>query len=108
VASTPRIASLAVLALAAAACSRTMGEEDCQMVATNLREVWSAEAQKATTGDEPDAEKATAVVKSEGDRLVADWLSECKQELQGRRVDPKELDCLLAARTIDAVQRCAP
>jgi len=84
-----------------------MTEEDCQKVAANMREVWAAESKKAAPADGPAAEKAAAVIKAEGERLVGDWTVECKKELQGRRVDPKEMDCLMKAKSIEQINKCA-
>lgn len=98
---------LAIAAIVVAGCGKTMGEDDCRSVASSMREVWSSEAQKVADPAAPGADRAQGVIKSEGDKLVADWLAECQQELQGRRVDSKEMDCLLAAKTVQAIHDCA-
>ena len=87
-------------------CGRTVTEADCNKIKDNMREAWSAEAKRAK-GDGPGAEKAEAVIKSEGDRLTVDWMAECKKELMGRRVEPKEMDCILGARTIAEINKCS-
>jgi hypothetical protein len=38
--------------------------------------------------------------------MQQEWLAQCKRELEGRKVDPREVECLLAAKTIDAIQQC--
>ena len=103
--STLRLALPAVLLVVG--CGKTMTDDDCQKVAGTMRQVWLAEAQKAALTEGPAAEKAQAVVRSEAEKLVTDWSAECKKELQGRRVDPKEMDCLLHAKSIVDVHHCA-
>lgn len=95
------------LGLLVAGCGKTMTEDDCNKVAANMRDVWSAEAKKAAPAEGPAAEKASVVIKSEGEKIVGDWLLECKKELMGRRVDPKEMDCLLGAKSIAEINKCA-
>lgn len=96
----------AVLATATAACDRTVKKDDCERVGTHMRKVWDGEARGAAPKDEPANDKAVAVIKSEGDRMSRDWTEQCKKELEGQRVDDGELECLLAAQTIAAVQEC--
>src|SRR5262245_2938770 len=93
--------------LAVAGCGRTMTEEDCQKVASNMRTVWDAESKKAAPADGVPPERAAAVIKAEGERLVNDWTVECKKELMGRRIDPKELDCLADAQSIEQINKCS-
>ncbi len=113
-------ASLILLLLATAAgCGRTVSEGDCTQIKENMRTAWSAEAKKATPPDpggrdgEPGrgspnpSERSAAVIRSEGDKLANDWMSECKRELMGRRVEPKEMDCLLSAKTIGDINKCS-
>ena len=87
-------------------CGRTVAEDDCVKIRENMRAAWDAEAKKAQT-DGPGAEKATGVVKIEGEKLSTDWMAKCKKELMGRRVDPKEMDCLLKAKSIAQINKCA-
>jgi hypothetical protein len=89
-----------------AGCGRTVSEADCTQIKENMRAAWSAEAKKAAP-PEGAADKAAAVVRAEGDKLTADWMAECKKELMGRRVEPKEMDCLLRAKTIADINRCS-
>jgi hypothetical protein len=96
-----------VMALALVGCGRTVSEDDCTHIRDNMREAWAAEAKKATPTDPTGAEKASGVVKAEGERLVNDWMAECKNELMGRRVEPKEMDCLLQAKTLAAINKCS-
>ncbi len=93
--------------LSALGCDKTMNEGDCSAVAANMRKVWDEEAKKAAAPDAPGAEKAAAVIQAEGQRMVDGWMAECKQELEGRRVDKKEIECLLAATTVDGMGKCA-
>src|SRR4051812_2980229 len=95
------------LSTALLGCGKTVTDEDCKKISDNLREIWQSESQKASVTQEPRSDKAAAVIKTEGDKLVAEWSAECKKELEGRRVDPKEVDCLLAARTIEQVNQCS-
>jgi hypothetical protein len=102
-----------VVLFAAAGCGRSVTEDDCVKIKDNMREAWAAEAKKAAPADTagPEAaarnEKASAVVKSEGDRLVNDWMAECRKDLIGRRAEPKEMDCLLHAKTIAQITKCS-
>jgi hypothetical protein len=106
-------ASLALVAAAAAGCGRTVNEDDCVKIRDNMRDAWAAEAKKAAPADTagPDAaartEKASAVVKSEGERLATDWMTECRKDLIGRRAEPKEMDCLLRAKTLSQITKCS-
>lgn len=105
----PIRAALAACGLAsvlAAGCGRKVSEADCQKVADHLGEVWSAEAKKEAT-DGPGRDKASDVIRQEGERLTRDWMDECKKDLVGKRVEAKELECLLAAGTMADIQKCA-
>jgi len=100
--------------LAVAGCGRTVTEADCTQIKDNMRAAWSAEARKATPADPANAggtpgvaERSAAVIRSEGDKLVTDWMSECRKELMGRRVEPKEMECLLQAKTIGDINKCS-
>lgn len=95
-----------LFALVLCGCGRTVTEDDCVKIKDNMREAWAAETKRATENG-PAPEKATAVVKAEGEKLVGDWMAECKRELMGRRVDPKEMECLLKARTIAEINKCS-
>jgi hypothetical protein len=100
------VAALVACGLAAAGCGRKVAEADCRKVADHLGEVWTAEAKKEET-DGPGREKAVDVIRQEGERLTREWMDECKKDLVGKRVEPKELDCLLATKTMADIQRCA-
>jgi hypothetical protein len=91
---------------ACTACGQTVSEDDCVKIKENMREAWAAESKKAA-GEGAGVEKASAVIKSEGEKLVTDWMVECKKELMGRRVDPKEMDCLLKAKTLTGINKCS-
>jgi hypothetical protein len=104
-----RLPSLLVVlaAVALGGCGRTMTDDDCKKVADNMLTVWQAEAKKSAPESGPGVEKAAAVIKSEGEKLVGEWSAECKKELVDRRVDPRELDCLLGAKSIEQINKCA-
>lgn len=93
--------------IVAAGCGRTMSDEDCKQIGDHLREVWANEAKGAAPPDGPAADRANGAIKSEGERLGTDWAAECKKELLGRRVDAREVDCLLKAKTIAEVSKCS-
>jgi hypothetical protein len=95
-----------LLGLLVAGCGRKVSEADCRKVAEHLGEVWTAEAKKEET-DGPGKEKAVDVIRQEGERLSRDWMDECKKDLVGKRVESKELDCLLATKTMAEIQKCA-
>ena len=97
---------LVVAALALAACGRTVSEDDCKRIGDNLESVWMAESKKIAPGEGAAVDKANAVIKSEGEKVQADWAAQCKKELIGRRVDPKEVECLESAKSIDAINKC--
>ena len=100
-------AVILVAALAAAGCGRTVTEDDCRKIGDTLQQAWQAEAKKATPLEGTGAEKAAGVLKAEEERLVSEWAAECKREIQDRRVDAKEMDCLLASKTLEQVTRCS-
>jgi hypothetical protein len=83
-----------------------MSDADCQKVADHILEVWNVEAKKKTPTDPGAADKAAPVIRAEGEKAAGDFLSECKQELTGRRVNSGEMDCVLAAQTISAINEC--
>ncbi len=102
-----------LLGLLLSGCGRTVTEDDCVKIKDNMRAAWDAESNKAVAeakkgaGDGAGPEKAAAVIKAEGEKLTADWMAECKKELMGRRVEPREMDCLLKARTIAEINKCS-
>jgi len=98
--------ALATSALAPS-CGRILTEDDCRKVADSLQQAWKDEAKKAAPTDGPAADKAAGVVRSEEERLVSEWTAECKRDLVGHPVEPRELDCLLAARTLAHITQCA-
>jgi hypothetical protein len=89
-----------------AGCGRTVSADDCLKIRQNMHDAWVTESKKAAS-DGPGADKANAAVKAEGEKLVDDWMVECKKELMGRRVDTKEMDCLLRAKTIAQINKCS-
>jgi hypothetical protein len=96
-----------VFGACALGCGKTITDDDCKKITENMRDVWATEAKKAAPTDGAGAEKAAGVIRAEGDKLTADWSAECKKELLGRRVDPKEMDCLLKAKSVDQITKCA-
>ena len=98
--------ALTGLSVVAAGCDRTVTKDDCDRVGTHMRKVWDAEARSTAPQGEPAIDKAVTVIKAEGDRMSRDWTEQCKKELEGQRVDPRELECLFGAYTIAAIQEC--
>jgi hypothetical protein len=100
-------ALLILLAGTGLGCGRTVTEEDCVKIRDNMREAWALESKKAAPADPAGAEKAASVIKTEGEKLTNDWMAECKKELQGRRVEPKEIECLLGAKSLAQINKCS-
>lgn len=84
-----------------------MTEEDCRRTGDTLRAAWMAEVKRAAPMDGQSPGKAPLVLQSEGERLSSEWIADCKKELQGRAVSPRELDCLTGQRTLDQLRKCA-
>ncbi len=90
------------------ACGKTMTEGECKRVGTHLREVWDGDvAASAPNEAQGQSERARNAIKSEGDKMEAEWLSTCRRDLEGRAVDEKELECIMAADTVGEVHDCA-
>ncbi len=103
-----RGAALLVCLLAPVGCGKTMTDADCDRVGKHMRSVWDAEATATAPETTPQStERARLVLKGEGDRMQAEWTAECRRELEGRKVDGQEVECILAAKTIDQIQACA-
>ncbi len=100
------IAACCVFGGASAGCGRKVSEGDCRKVSDHLGEIWKSEA-KAEEADGPGKEKAQDVIRQEGERLTREWVEECRKDLVGKRVEEKELTCLLATKTMGDVQKCA-
>ncbi|MBK6516979.1 MAG: hypothetical protein IPM79_22155 [Polyangiaceae bacterium] len=88
-------------------CGKTMTKDDCDRVAKHIRGVWDSEAERAAPEKGERSARAMNVIKTEGDKMETEWRGICEREIEGRKVDPHEVDCFLAAKTIDEVQRCA-
>jgi hypothetical protein len=101
-----RLAVLALASFGLAACGQTMTGAECEKVGTHLRSVWDTEAATSLPSEIPKSDRAQNAIKAEGEKMQQDWLAQCKRELEGRKVDPRELECLLAAKTIEAIQQC--
>jgi hypothetical protein len=100
------VTAISLIALLAG-CGRTMTEADCAKIAENLQQAWREEAKKASPTDAAAAEKAAGVLRIEEERLVSEWTAECKKDLVGRRVEAEEIECLLAAKTLEQIGKCA-
>jgi hypothetical protein len=94
-------------ALALTGCSRTISEDDCKRVAENLREAWARETKDVNAPPGPNTDKATGVLKSEGEKLVAGWSAECRSKLLNQEVDSAEMKCLLGAKTLAELRGCS-
>jgi hypothetical protein len=99
------VAGLALTGLLAG-CERKVDARDCEAIGANITKIWDAEAARMSEGAARN-DKASAVIKAEGEKLREGWLSECRGELAGRRADKAELDCLLAAKTLDELTKCS-
>jgi hypothetical protein len=100
------LAICGLCAVAGAGCGRKLSDGDCRRVADHLGEVWAAEAKKEEA-EGPGKEKAAEVIRQEGERLAREWVDDCKKDMVGKRVEEKELGCLLAAATMADIQKCA-
>ena len=98
---------LVVVATAALGCARTVTENDCLKIKDNLKEAWAIEAKNAMPADGTAKEKAASVIRTEGERLVTEWVADCNKGLVGRSLPPQELACMLDAKTFAQIQACA-
>jgi len=104
-----RLASGFVLLLCGfvlAGCVRNVTEDDCKALGAHLHEVWTTEA-KFPEKAGPSAEKAVAVIKSEGSKLEESVIATCKRDYLGKPKASGEFSCLSRARTYAEVQTCA-
>ncbi|AKT39816.1 hypothetical protein [Chondromyces crocatus] len=99
--------SLLLILPALCACGQTITDEDCRRVGESLQRTWIEEVRKAAPPGGQAPTKASGVLLSEGERLGSDWLTECKRDLAGKRVSQMELECLLAARSLDQIHQCS-
>jgi hypothetical protein len=100
------IVLLALLAVPLGGCGTTVSEEDCRAISNNLRDTWKAETKDAPR-EGPTAEKAAGVIRSEGEKLAADFGSECRNKLVGQEISGKELECLRGAKTLAELRGCS-
>lgn len=102
------VAFIALLALLGAltGCSRTVSEDDCRKIAENLREAWGRETKDVKAPPGPNTEKASGVIKSEGEKLVSGFTAECRTKLLDQKVSSDEMKCLLGAQTLAELRRC--
>lgn len=89
-----------------AGCGRTMTESDCERIGNHLREVWDNDV-KASSNSGEASEVGMVIVKNHRGKIGDEWMNQCRRELEGRKVDKAELDCVMKASTISAVQACA-
>lgn len=100
------VVCLALAGSALGGCERKVDARDCEAIAANITKIWEAEAARMSEGAARN-DKAAAVIKAEGEKLRESWLGECRGELAGRRADKKEMECLLAAKTLDELTKCS-
>ncbi|MFO0555420.1 MAG: hypothetical protein U0271_43990 [Polyangiaceae bacterium] len=87
---------------------KKMTQADCERVGKHMREIWDDEvAATAPSEDRERSERAKNAIRIEGERITNDWLAQCRRDIEGRRVDQKEIDCILSAKTIAALESCA-
>lgn len=101
------VCALAVLTAGALGCGRTMTQSDCERIGGHLREVWDNDVKATAANASDDSEVGLVIVKSHRGKIGEEWMNQCRRELEGRRVDKKELDCVMKASTIADVQACA-
>jgi hypothetical protein len=88
-------------------CGKTMTDAECERVGKHMRAVWDADVDASAPEVKPaDNERAKLVIKGEGDRLEREWMAQCRRDLEGRQVDPKEVACILRGKTIADIQAC--
>jgi hypothetical protein len=87
-------------------CVRDVTEDDCTSLAKHLHEVWTSDA-KFPEKPGPSAERAVAVIKSEGDKLEQTFFNACKRDYVGKPKASGEFSCLSRAKTYAEVQTCA-
>lgn len=97
---------LLLCAFVTPACVRDVSEDDCKALAKHLHEVWTSDA-KFPEKSSPSAEKAVAVIKSEGGKLEESVIATCKREYLGKPKASGEFSCLSRAKTYAEVQACA-
>ncbi len=97
---------LLLCAFVLSGCIRDVTENDCRALATHLRDVWTAEA-KFPEKASPSAEKAVAVIKSEGAKLEESVMVTCKRDYVGKPRASGEFSCLSQAKSYAEVQACA-
>ena len=104
--SSRQAAAVLLAGAALAACGKTMTASDCERVGKHMREVWDAEAEASAPEKGPKSERAKHTIKSVGEKMQTDWRSQCERELEGRKVDEQEVDCILGSKTTADLQRC--
>ena len=96
-----------LLGLVGSGCGKKVTESDCTRVGEHLRVVWQGELTRATPESGAVSERGALVAGAEGEKVASTWTTQCKREVEGRRFDQAELDCLLAAKSIAEVGACA-
>jgi hypothetical protein len=90
------------------ACTRKVTEDDCRKVGENVREAWARETKDVKAPEGPNTEKATGIIKSEGEKLASGWAQVCRSKLLGQPASSEEMNCLLGKKTLAELRRCAP
>ena len=103
----PSALATLVFGLAVTGCGKKVTEADCVRVGEHLRVVWQGELARATPESGATSERGALVAGAEGEKIAGAWTTQCKREVEGRRFDQAELDCLLAAKSIGDVGACA-
>ena len=89
-----------------AGCGKTMTKEECDRVRAHLRKVWDSETEATAPEEGPRSARASNAIKSVGDKMEADWAALCERELEGRKIDEREVECILSAKTVAEIQKC--
>lgn len=87
-------------------CGKTMTKEECSAAGDHISKVWTTEAELSAPDKGPRSERAMTAIKVEGERMRTEWMALCERELEGRKVDEQEVECLLRAKTVAAIQSC--
>jgi hypothetical protein len=94
------------LLLVFASCGKTMTEEECDKIGAHMRKVWDNDSEQVAPETGKRSERASNAIKAEGDKMETEWKALCERELEGRKVDEQEIECILASKTVAEIQRC--
>ena len=85
-----------------------MTQSDCERLGNHMREVWDTDVKAtAPAGEGKVSDLAEVVLKNHREKIGSEWMNQCRRELEGRRVDDREIECIMKAKTIADVQACA-